>query len=47
MIRASRQLDQPGFRDRAPAHVVEKAEERLTAAKERLAKIETQLRELG
>jgi len=47
MIRASRQLDQPGFRDRAPAHVVEKAEERLAAAKERLAKIETQLRELG
>src|SRR5579884_331547 len=44
--RAERQLNQPGFRDRAPQHVVQKAEERLNAAQERLARIELQLREL-
>jgi valyl-tRNA synthetase len=44
--RAERQLNQPGFRDRAPQHVVQKAEERLNAAQERLARIEQQLREL-
>ncbi|HLY65505.1 MAG TPA: class I tRNA ligase family protein, partial [Chloroflexota bacterium] len=45
--RAGKQLDQPGFRDRAPEHVVQKAEERLAAARERVGKLEQQLRDLG
>ena len=44
--RADKQLSQPGFKDRAPAAVVLKAEERLAAAGERVAKLEQQLREL-
>jgi valyl-tRNA synthetase len=44
--RAERQLNQPGFRDRAPASVVEKAEERLTAARERVATLAKQLEAL-
>jgi valyl-tRNA synthetase len=45
--RAERQLAQPGFRGRAPAPVVQKAEERLAGAQQRLANIEAQLAELG
>ncbi|HEU0168071.1 MAG TPA: class I tRNA ligase family protein, partial [Chloroflexota bacterium] len=44
--RAERQLNQPGFRDRAPASVVQKAEERLTAARERVATLAKQLEAL-
>jgi valyl-tRNA synthetase len=45
--RAGKQLNQPGFRDRAPTHVVQKAEERLATAGERVAKLDQQLRDLG
>jgi valyl-tRNA synthetase len=44
--RAEKQLNQPGFRDRAPAPVIQKAEARLAAARERLAKVEEQLQAL-
>jgi valyl-tRNA synthetase len=45
--RAEKQLEQPGFRDRAPEHVVHKAAERLAAARERVARLEQQLQALG
>lgn len=44
--RAEKQLNQPGFRDRAPEQVIRKAEERLAAARGRQGTIERQLQEL-
>jgi valyl-tRNA synthetase len=41
--RAEKQLNQSGFRDRAPAPVVQKAEERLAAARDRVNKLTDQL----
>jgi len=45
--RAEGQLQQPGFRERAPAHVVQKAEERLAAARQRAANLEQQLQAIN
>ncbi|HEY8693573.1 MAG TPA: valine--tRNA ligase [Chloroflexota bacterium] len=44
---AEKQLAQPGFRDRAPLHVLQKAEGRLAGARERVAKLEQQRRDIG
>ncbi|HLY65929.1 MAG TPA: class I tRNA ligase family protein, partial [Chloroflexota bacterium] len=45
--RAGRQLEQPGFKDRAPQHVIQKAHDRLAAATDRVTKLEQQLQALG
>ncbi|MBV8086274.1 MAG: valine--tRNA ligase [Chloroflexi bacterium] len=45
--RAERQLNQPGFRDRAPAEVVAKARERLASARQKAETLQQQLEALG
>ena len=44
--RAQKQVDQPGFRERAPAHVLRKAEDRVLAARERVARLRQQIQAL-
>ncbi|MDE3077030.1 MAG: class I tRNA ligase family protein, partial [Chloroflexota bacterium] len=45
--RADAQLKQPGFAERAPQPVIQKARDRLSAAQDRTQKLQQQLRELG
>ncbi|MBV9119727.1 MAG: valine--tRNA ligase [Chloroflexi bacterium] len=45
--RARKQLDQPGFRDRAPAEVIARAEQRLASAEERRQTLGRQIEDLA